>query len=461
VGLLALTLDLYETLAPDLRSDREQWLFGDVIPALQTIATVQFEKAVFRADDIDKAVSKMERHPVDVILVICLTYSPSLNSLPALQRTRLPIVIWNTQEAFHVDENLEQRQLIENHGVHGTQDLSNVLLREGVPFEYVTSHLRDPGALEKLADVLGVATAVSRLRRMQIGILGYPFPGMGDIDVDRTHLAATLGCRAVGLEVADFNRVAQRVTEDEVTRIVSDYRESYDVAAAVTDEDLVATARVELSLREMIAEHGLEAISYQFLALGNDDRTLTLPFVAVSRVMADGIGFAGEGDLVGATGTWLLNQLQTPATFSEIFTVDFEGNALLMSHMGEANASMARRDRKTPLIVRDNKIAETRNRQLTLAISLEPGPATLCCLTLGPDERWKLLAGHVAIEDFGPLPSIASPHFKVRVPSNVRDWLDAYGKAGGAHHHALCFGNALAKIRTAAMLLRAEYVEIA
>ena len=32
------------------------------------------------------------------------------------------------------------------------------------------------------------------LRRARLGLLGYPFPGMGDFAVDTTHLAATLGC---------------------------------------------------------------------------------------------------------------------------------------------------------------------------------------------------------------------------------------------------------------------------
>ena len=59
------------------------------------------------------------------------------------------------------------------------------------------------------------------------------------------------------------------------------------------------------------------------MAFGEDERTVTLPFVAVSRLMADGVGFAGEGDLIGAAGTWLLNWLCPPASFSEIFTIDF------------------------------------------------------------------------------------------------------------------------------------------
>jgi L-arabinose isomerase len=211
----------------------------------------------------------------------------------------------------------------------------------------------------------------------------------------------------------------------------------------------------------MVAEYGLDAISYQFQALGEDERTVTIPFVGASRLMAEGIGFGGEGDLIGATGTWLLNQIRSPATFSEIFTTDFAGNGLFMSHMGECNPAMARTDRKVPLVARPAPIARIRGRQLALVVSLQPGPATLCALTLGPAGRWRLVVSQMEILDFGPLPSMAVPHFKVRaVNSNVRDWLTAYAKAGGPHHNALCFGDATARLQLVARLLDADYCEV-
>ncbi|NLE38655.1 MAG: hypothetical protein GX621_11575, partial [Pirellulaceae bacterium] len=211
VGLLALSLELYETLAPDLRSQREAWLRANVLPALASIADVRFDRAVFRREDIDAAVRDFQDDQIEAILVVCLTYSPSLMTLPALRQTGLPIVIWNTQELFSVDAGLKGPDLSANHGVHGTQDLGNVLLRSGVYFEYVTSHLRDSNALERLSDVLTAAAAVSRLRRARIGLMGHPFPGMGDLGLDTTHMSATLGCEWLNLSVAELNRRAVAV----------------------------------------------------------------------------------------------------------------------------------------------------------------------------------------------------------------------------------------------------------
>ena len=93
-----------------------------------------------------------------------------------------------------MDQTFTLANMVDNHGVHGTQDLANVLTRSGVRFHYVTSPDDDAAGLKELGDFFAAAAAVNRLRSARIGSLGYPFPGMGDFAVDTTHLAATLGC---------------------------------------------------------------------------------------------------------------------------------------------------------------------------------------------------------------------------------------------------------------------------
>ena len=461
IGLLALTLELYETLLPDLRASREGWLRRTVIPGLQREADILFTQAVFRREDIEAAVAKLEAAGADALLVILLTYSPSQVALPALLRTRLPIVIWNTQELRKVDATFTLANMVDNHGVHGTQDLANSLTRAGVRFHYVTSPGTDAQGLRELGDFFAAAAAVTRLRSARIGSLGYPFPGMGDFAVDTTHMTATLGCSWMNLSVEDYINRAAAAPEADVACLVESYRQAYDVAPDLTEADLALTARAELAVRGMIADHRLSALTYQFMAFGDDERTQTLPFVAASRLMGEGIGFGGEGDLIAAGATAFFNWLQPPATFSEIFTIDFEGNSLFLSHMGEANTAMARRDRKIPLVGRPAPITRTRGRQLALVTSFEPGPATLAALTLGPRNKWRIIAAQGALEDYGPLPGFCVPHSKLKpAGDDVRQFLTAYATAGGPHHNAIFFGDARPRLRFAAGLLGADYCEI-
>lgn len=460
IGLLALSLELYETLAPALRASRETWVRRAVLPALEPHAQVLFRGAAFRRDDIEAAVAEYEAAGADAILVLLLTYSPSQLALPALQRTRLPLVIWNTQELRGIGGSFSPASLTENHGVHGTQDLANVLVRAEVPFHYVTSLVHEEPGLSELKDFFAAAAGVRRLRSTRIGLIGYPFPGMGDFAVDTTHLVSTLGCSWINVPVEEYIQRAAAAPPSEVKQLVAEYRASYDLAPDLVDRDLDAAARAELALRAIISSRNLQALTYQFMAFGEDERSSTLPFVAASRLMAEGIGFGGEGDLVAAAATTFLNRLAGPASFSEIFTIDFDGNSLLMSHMGEANVAMARRDRKVRLAARPTPIARTRDRQLALAASFEPGPATFAALALGPGNKWRVINALADIEDFGPLPDLVVPHFKLTPRRDVREFLTSYATAGGPHHNAVCFGDARRRLRFAAKLLGADYIEL-
>jgi L-arabinose isomerase len=460
LGLLALTLELYEGLDPGLRAGRDAWVRREVLPALEQFAEVEFGGAVYRREDVEAAVDGFEAAGADALLVMLLTYSPSQIALPALKATRLPIIIWNTQELYAVDETFDGPQMSTNHGVHGTQDLANVLLRSEVRFAYVTSHLSDPGGLTELADFAVAAAAVRRLRRARLGILGYPFPGMGDFALDTTHMVATLGSSAHVMPMEEYVRRAEGAPPAAVAELAAEYRTEYDVDGGVQDADLDATARVEVALRGMTAERTLDGFTYQFLAFGDDERTPTVPFVAASRLMADGLGFGGEGDLIAAAGSALLGWLMPPATFAEMFTVDYAGNSVWMSHMGECNVAMARRDRKVRLVARQHPITRTRRGQIALVTVLEPGPATLMALTLGAAGRWRLIASRATIPDWGPLEGMSVPHFKLEPQDDVRAFLTGYASAGGPHHCAVCFGDARSRIHAAAHLLAADYVEV-
>ena len=460
VGLLGLTLEFYEGAAPHLREGREAWVRREVLPALEPVADVTFGGAAYTREDVAARVAECEQAGCDALLVILLTYSPSQIALPELKATDLPVIVWNTQELYGIGKDFTGAEMTDNHGVHGTQDLANVLLREGVDFAYVTSHLQDEDVLAELTDFFAAATAVRGLKKAKLGILGYPFPGMGDFALDTTHMVGTLGCEWTTMPMAEYILRAAEAPEDAVRNLVAEYRDAYDMSAEATEEELDATARVEIALRGMVEERGLDGFTYQFLAFGEDKRALTLPFVGASRLMGEGLGFGGEGDLIAAAGSALLNRLQPPASFTEMFTVDYGGNSVLLSHMGEANVAMACEDRKVPLAVRPKKITPTRERQLALVTTFRSGPATLCALTIGPGRDWRLIAAAGEVLDFGPLDSMQVPHSKFAPEGDVRDFLTGYARAGGPHHCALCFGDARRRIRMAADLSGADYREV-
>ncbi len=459
IGILALTLELYETLAPGVRENRENWLRREVVPVLSRFIDVEFQSAVFSGAGIRAEINRLEQTEVDAIFVIFLTYAPSQLAIVPLQSARVPLLIWNIQELFGVDEDYGQNTLMENHGVHGTQDLANVLVRCGVPFEYVTSHIIDSDACAAVVDFAFAAHAKRQISLSRFGILGTAFPGMGDFAVDTTQWVSKFGCDWTTIPIEEYINRAEKMDEENVLALIREYQNRYEIAADVTKSDLSQTARAELAVRSLVEENGLTGFTYLFTALGDDERTSTVPFVAASRMMADGYGFGGEGDLISVMATRMFHLLTPPVSFSEIFTIDYRGNAVFLSHMGEANVAMARKDRKVPLVARPEQITRTRNRQLALITVFEPGPATLAALVqcrIG----WRLITAMVRVEDFGPLTSLCVPHTKVRVSGDVRKFLTDYAKVGGTHHNAVLAGDARTRLRALAALTDIDYVEI-
>lgn len=459
IGILALTLELYETLTPDLRRERERWLRKEVFPVLRRDVELVFEQAVYSKEGVDGALAHFESEKVDGLVVLFLTYAPSQILVGPLKRTSLPILVWNLQEIPGVDDSFTPRDMSCNHGVHGTQDLANVLLRSNVSFEYHTCHLSDENPTLPVLLFARAAMAVRRMRNMRVGLIGYPFPGMGDFAVDTTRLAAELGPLHTIVPIEEYHLRARDCSKEDAENLVSEYRASYLVDEQITGEELEWTARSEIAVRKIIKECRLDAFTYQFTAFGEDERTETLPFVATSRLLGEGIGFGGEGDILAAATTAMFHLTCPPTTFSEIFTIDFQGNSLFMSHMGECNIAMARKERRIPLAVRAKPITRTRRRQLSLITTLEPGPATFMVLAQGP-ERWRLIAALVEIPDFGPVAGFFVPHFKMIPRIDVREFLNQYARAGGPHHNALCFGDKRHQLRLLARLLKADYREI-
>ena len=458
LGILALTLELYETLAPGVRENREQWLKKDILPALGRFVDVDFKEAVYTKDKIQAEVKRFEQTGVDAIAVVFLTYAPSQVVLPALKNTRIPLFLWNIQELFAVDQNYSQEKLTQNHGVHGTQDMANVLVRCGVDFEYATTHIDDPDSCRAVTDFCIAASAKRKIASSRFGVIGNEFPGMGDFAVDTTQWVSQFGCNMVLLPMEEYITRAEQAAPSQVTELVKEYRATYNVADDVTEGDLIPTARAELAMRSMRDEWQLDGMTYLFTAFGSDSRTSTVPFVAISRMMAEGVGFGGEGDIISTMATRLFYHLSPMVSFSEIFTTDYQGNALFFSHMGEANIAMARKDQKIPLVARSSPITKTLHRQLALVTVFEPGPATLVALVQGRN-RWKLITASVQIEDFAPITSLGVPHSKVKV-NDVRRFLTDYAKEGGTHHNAIGFGDLRPKLQYLAKMLDADYVDI-
>lgn len=459
VGLLGLMLELYDRL-PDLKPKMIAFA-EDLVYTISPFAEVDFPEVCNTRAQVDQAVAAFEADNKDLIIVVLLTYAPSHIALPALTGTHLPILIFNTQKLCAITAGTSSQDTTENHGMHGVQDLANVLLRSGCIFHIVTGHYQDEYTLAQLKEWCDAARTVRFLRRMRIGLVGYPMEGMGDFGIDHTAFLAQIGVEVKHIAMKALAERAQAVSAEVIAAQMTEDRRRFQFQEGITLDEHETSSRLEWVLRETLRERGLHGFAAHFLAIGEEGWLDTLPFLAASKLLGEGYGFGGEGDVTSAAAVAMMVELAGVANFTEMFSMDFVGNAVLMMHMGEGNWRMARKDEPIHLVHSNLGLVNLRVTPLLLAFSLEPGEATLVSLTTTSCGSLKFVVAEGEVLDFPYIPDLGRPHYKFR-PSGEKlaDFLTHFSTEGGSHHQALAYGRWASTVEKIAILLGIQCIKV-
>lgn len=432
VAVIGLSLALYDRAIPGFMGRLKEQLarfVAPLAPKVQIAATT----LCFESQHVEAAVARAEEDQVDALLIIPLSYTASLMTAPALARTTLPIVIWNTQDADTIESDYSFDDLLMNHVTQGTQDLTNVLLRSGRLFGMESGHHQDRHSVERLTEWLVAARAARYAQSLRVGLLGRPFQDMGDFAVDESIMAADWGPRVIRLDIPELVRLYESAPPNVVSGLMDANRLAYEIDSAVDDDMHRMSARLGWALRRMIDGARLDAFTMNFLEIIADGRCPTLPFLGVNQAIGEGLGYAGEGDVLTAAHMAQMRQLCGAANFTEIFTIDYRRNRLLMMHMQECNPALARLDRKIRL-VRKDFWAPGVQPYVGMHFTLEPAPVTLVAVSADGQGGFYYVVHETTIVNAPPLKRLDVPHWLVEPAMPVTDFLNDYSLSGGPHH---------------------------
>jgi len=133
--------------------------------------------------------------------------------------------------------------------------------------------------------------------------------------------------------------------------------------------------------------------------------------------------------------------------FTEMYAMDFARDAFLMSHMGEGNWALARRDRPVRLVKRSLGIGGLEDPP-TFLFQYDPGPCTLASLLALPDGRFRLVVSEGEILDVDELPGLEMPYGFFGPATGVEECASGWLRAGGPHHQVLNPGHRARDWRT-------------
>jgi L-arabinose isomerase len=458
IGLLGIMQELYDEMIPGITEHQADYA-RRVAERLASRAEIAFTRPARNREDVQAIVRELGPNEVDGIMIVMLTYGPAMRTVRALMEAPVPLLLANIQPERSITADWDMADLTYNQGIHGAQDQANALSRAGIPFSVITGEWQSDEFAAAFGDWACAAQAVTALRSARIALLGYPMNGMGDILYDPPALLRRLGPMIVSADLGGIIARVQAVPEAQVEQLLARHADLFEVASDLPRERHAYAARLELAIRGLLEEEGYAGFSFHFDSIGGDGRFEQLPLLAASDLMADGYAYAAEGDTNTATLMCAAQTMIGDAHFSEMYAMDWELDSVLISHMGEGNWKVARKDRPIRLIDRPLGIGGLANPP-TPVFSAEPGPATTAALVPIEGEYFRLVVGHGEVLDTPELPNVEMHYFHFRPESGMRRFMDGWLTLGAPHHFVTNLGDRSERWRRLAELLELEYVEI-
>ncbi len=457
IGLLGIMQELYDQMLPGITARQEEYA-RQVAARLAGVAEVRFPRAARERADIEAILGEFIAGGVDGVMIVMLTYGPALRLVNAFRDTSLPLLLANIQPEREVTARWDMGDLTYNQGVHGCQDTANTLLRLGKRFEVFSGDWRGEEFVAAVADFAAAAKAKADLARARIALFGQ-MPGMGDILTDSHAFMRRLGPQIDHLGMGAIAAAREAASASAVAAVVEACRRNFIIDPKLSEASLAEAARLEVAIRSVLEAGGYDGFSLYFNQIGLDGRFRQTHMMAASDLMAEGYGYAAEGDSTCAALMVAGRAIGANPHFTEMYAMDFARDAVLQSHMGEGNWKVARKDRPVRLIDRPLGIGGLDNPP-TVLFQAEPGPATLASLVPVVGEEYRLVVTQGEILDTEELPAVEMPYFFYRPQAGTTKCLNGWLKAGGTHHQVLHLGDVRARWRAFCTFAGLDYVEV-
>ncbi|MDD2503163.1 MAG: hypothetical protein PHP79_00575 [Clostridia bacterium] len=436
IGLLPLFLKMYVDKNPDMIKRSEEFRMQIAQEFVRKdVDVVEFRICCVK-EEFKEAIDLFTKEEVDAIVTLHLAYSPSLESAGVLSTTDLPIVVLDTTETYDFGPDQDGSEISYNHGIHGVQDMCNLLILNKKKFTIEAGHWKNSDVIERVILAVKASRIAFNMKNSRIGLIGSTFNGMGDFQVPEEVLSREIGVNIVRYELSELSSFVEAVTDEETeNELASDYTKFH--VYNIDSEIYKASIKSGLAIRKWIDTENLAGFTMNFLEFTSSSGMPTIPFMEACKSMARGIGYAGEGDVLTASLMGAILSTFPDTTFTEMFCPDWQNNSIFLSHMGEMNINLC--IDKPVVQVMDFSYTDI-VKPVTASGRLKPGKAVLTNLAPGPDDTFSLILAPVEVLDIQVSDNMEGKvRGWIRSEKSVSEFLKQYSMNGGTHHSALVY----------------------
>lgn len=438
IGLLGMMIEGYEPLFPGIIARQEAYA-AELAASLSEIADVTFPGAAVTRAGVESTVEKFNREGMDGILIVLLAYSHSTWLMHALQNNQLPIALAVLQPDEVMKSDFTELDFTVNQGIHGAQDNANAIRRMNYPCQYFAGSRTSERFFQFFKNFSMASAIATRFRTMRVATIG-KMTGMGDLFADEIGLYTKIGPEYCHESIGTVSQIMPTISEDVIRQQIALEQERFDCDETLTYEKHEHALRQYFALKQFLEERNYDAFTLHFEVLGEDGRYQQLPFLAASNLMADGYGYAAEGDSMCATILSAAMQMSDKnATFAEMYAMDAGANAILMCHAGESNWRIAKQSKKPRLI---DKVFNEGGLDNPPTPLFTPEPTACTVVSFAPmmGDQFKLIVCDGEILDKDDLYGCEMPYMYFKPNCGVETCVEGWLENGGTHHEIVTVG---------------------
>jgi L-arabinose isomerase len=337
---------------------------------------------------------------------------------------------------------------------HGDREHGFIAARLGVAREIVTGHFKDADVLKKIENWQRASIGAAFGRTLKVARFGDNMREVAVTEGDKVEAQLKFGWQVNTYAVGEAASEMTGVSDSEIDAKLSEYRSAYDFH---TDDIQTVRyqAREEIAIRKILDRENCKAFTNTFEDLYGMEQ---LPGLATQNLMAQGIGYGGEGDWKVAALTAIAKAMSDePSTFMEDYTYDYDAGLILGAHMLEV----------CPTIASDKPRIEVhalgiggKNPPARLVFKGRAGAATTTAL-IDMGTHFRLICADVTcVEPIDTYPNLPVARTMWKPLPDLKAGATAWILAGGAHHTVLSYGVTADIWRSWARIMGVEFVHI-
>lgn len=368
------------------------------------------------------------------------TFSPAKMWIGGLKILQKPLLHLHTQ--FNRDipwSEIDMDFMNLNQSAHGDREFGFIMSRMRLNRKIVVGHWQDKKVLDKISRWARAAAGWNDWQGARFVRFGDNMRYVAVTDGDKVEAEMKFGYSVNTYGIGDLVALINNIKEREIDNLIEIYNSEYKLAAFLKKngnqyQSLRDAAKIEIGLRKFLKAGSYKGFTDTFEDLHG---LVQLPGIAVQRLMAEGYGFAAEGDWKTAALVRAMkvmgSGLKGGNSFMEDYTYHFEpGNELVLgAHMLEICESIAggKPSCETHPLGIGGKADPVR-----LVFNVAAG-AALNASVIDMGNRFRLLVNEVeAVKPEHDMPKLPVARVLWKPYPDMQTGCAAWILAGGAHH---------------------------